>query len=101
MAVVVPAWLAWIQGTLAFVVAAALLAVPFTLLHHFKGGVVYILFAKIAGLFYGYVFEKTRRLDAGALSFQVNPLLRLQLSLVFSVTYTIVNQMVDYFELGL
>jgi uncharacterized protein len=36
-------------------------------LQHYKGGVSYILFATLAGLFYGYVYEKTNRIEAAML----------------------------------
>lgn len=34
---------------------------------HFKGGPIYILLATIAGLFYGYAYHKTQRIEAGIL----------------------------------
>lgn len=36
-------------------------------LHHFKAGPVYMFLALVAGLFYGYAYFKTRRLEASIL----------------------------------
>jgi uncharacterized protein len=52
---ILPAWLPLVVGAVGFG------------LHHFKGGPAYMLFATIAGLFYGYAFYKTRRLESSIL----------------------------------
>lgn len=36
-------------------------------LAHFNGGILYILLASVAGLFYGYVYHKTKRIESAML----------------------------------
>lgn len=36
-------------------------------LHHFKGGMIYVLLASICSLFYGYVYEKTKNIKCSML----------------------------------
>jgi len=36
-------------------------------LAHYNGGIVYILLASVAGLFYGYIYYKTKRIEASML----------------------------------
>lgn len=31
---------------------------------HYKGGIPYVIFASIAGLFYGYAYDKTKRIES-------------------------------------
>lgn len=36
-------------------------------LAHFNGGIIYIILASIAGLFYGYIYHKTKRIESAML----------------------------------
>ena len=36
-------------------------------LAHYKGGPIYVALAAVAGLFYGFAYQKTNRLDAAVL----------------------------------
>lgn len=46
----------------ALVIAAALFG-----LAHFRGGISYILLSSLAGLFYGFAYQKTQRIEAAIL----------------------------------
>jgi uncharacterized protein len=47
-------------GQIAALIAAAILFG----LAHFKGGVAYVALAAVSGLFYGYVYQRTKRIEA-------------------------------------
>jgi len=52
----------WLPAWASIAIAALLFGAA-----HYKGGVAYVALAALAGLFYGYAFERTRRLEASML----------------------------------
>ena len=55
-----------IRGKYALVISLLIASVAFGLAH-FKGGITYIILASLAGMFYGYIYYKSKRIEASML----------------------------------
>ncbi len=51
-----------LNPTISILIAAIIFGI-----FHFKGGAIYVILATIAGLFYGYIFHKTKRVESSIL----------------------------------